>query len=109
MSGTGTESGWETYSRLVLQQLEDLSANMAALHKEIQELKVEIVELRARESSVHELKVWKDKIDEVVSPTQMAGIVKDMEELKAFKIKAITVFTVIQFAMGMIIFLERYF
>lgn len=105
---SGTESGWETYSRLVLQQLEDLSASMIGLRQEIQELKVEIAELRAKETNVSELKLWKEKVDEVCSPSQLKTLRDDVDELKVFKIKAITVFAVIQFAMGVAIFFEKF-
>lgn len=106
MSGSGGE--WETYSRLVLQQLEDLSASMIGLRQEIQELKVEIAELRAKETNVSELKMWKEKMDEVCSPSQLKSLREEVDELKVFKAKAITVFAVIQFAMGMAIFLEKF-
>ena len=94
------ENGWSEYSRLVLKELETLASSIQALNTEIQELKQEIAQMRAREDRVDELKVWKEKIDEVASPSQLKELVDEIQNLKSFKIKAITVFTVVQFGMG---------
>jgi len=40
------DAGWDVYSKLVLQQLEDLNNGMSHLRSEIQELKTEVAELR---------------------------------------------------------------
>ena len=94
------ENGWSEYSKLVLKELETLANSIQALNTEIQELKQEIAQMRAREDRVDELKVWKEKIDEVASPSQLKELVDEIQNLKSFKIKAITVFTVVQFGMG---------
>jgi len=98
------ENGWEVYSKMVLKQLEDLGASMNGLRQEIHELKTEIAELRAKESKVDDIKVWKDKLDEVCSPTQLKALKEEVEDLKTFKTTAVTVFAVVQFAMGIILF-----
>ena len=59
---------------------------------------------KAKEDKVIELREWKQKIDDVVSPTQLSKLVQEVQDLNNFKIKAITIFAVIQFAMGAIIF-----
>ena len=43
-------------------------------------------------------------MDEVCSPTQLKELRSEVEELKLFKAKAITVFAVVQFIMGAILF-----
>ena len=101
-------NGWSEYSRLVLKELETLARGIDGLREELQEVKQELAAMRVREDKVDELKVWKEKIDEVASPTQMREAIKDVEELKHFKTKAITVFAVVQFAMAAILFLERF-
>ncbi len=97
-------SGWEVYSKMVLKQLEDLSNSMNGLRQEIQELKSEIAEIRGQQGNVQDLKEWKSKIDEVCSPSQLKDLRQEVEDLKLFKVKAITVFTVVQFLMGAILF-----
>ena len=94
-------NGWSEYSRLVLKELRDASRQaIQALNTEIQDLKQEIAQMRVREDRVDELKAWKEKVDEVVSPTQLHSLVKEVEDLKLFKTKAITVFAVVQFGMA---------
>ena len=105
---TGSDNGWSEYSRLVLKELETLASGIDGLRQELQEVKQELAAMRVREDKVDELKAWKEKVDEVASPTQMKEVIKDVEDLKHFKTKAITVFAVVQFAMAAILFLERF-
>ena len=98
------DASWEVYSKMVLKQLEDLSNSMNGLRLEIQELKSEIAELRGKQSNIQDLKEWKSKVDEVCSPSQLKDLKQEVEELKLFKVKAITVFTVVQFIMGAVLF-----
>ena len=93
-------NGWSEYSRLVLKELETLASSIQALNTEIQDLKQEIAKMQVREDRVDELKAWKEKVDEVVSPSQLLSLVKEVEDLKLFKTKAITVFAVAQFGMA---------
>jgi len=93
-------NGWSEYSRLVLKELETLADSIQSLNVEIQDLKQEIARMREREDRVEDLKAWKEKLDEVVSPSQMQGYVNDINDLKAFKTKAVTIFAVVQFGMA---------
>ena len=94
------ESGWSEYSKLVLKELTTLASNIQSLNNEIQELKQEIARMREREDRVEELRSWKEKIDEVASPTQLQVAIKEIESLKEFKTKSVTVFMVVQFLMA---------
>ena len=94
------ENGWSEYSRLVLKELETLASSIQSLNAEIQDLKQEIARMRESEDRVDELRAWKEKVDEVASPSQMQAMVKDVEDLKMFKTKAITIFAVVQFGMA---------
>lgn len=96
-------NGWETYSKLVLQQLETMSSGIEGLRTELQDVKNQLTELKAKEDRVQDLKVWKEKIDEVASPTQMQIKFEEVEELKTFKTRAITMFMVVQAVMGIAI------
>ena len=99
MSNDG-QNGWNEYSRLVLRELETLASSISELNSEIQELKQEIARMREREDRVDELRAWKEKVDDVVSPTQLRDAVVSIDELKTFKTKAITIFAVVQFGMA---------
>ena len=103
-----SENGWGEYSRLVLKELETLAKGIDDLRKELQDVKQELAKMQVREDKVEEIKVWKDKIDEVASPTQLKELMKEVDELKLFKTKAITVFAVVQFAMAVIVFAQRF-
>ncbi len=100
MSEDGGQNGWNEYSRLVLKELETLASSITALNAEINDLKQEIARMREREDRVDELRAWKDKIDEVASPSQLQVAIKDVDDLKQFKTKAITIFAVVQFGMA---------
>lgn len=101
-------NGWSEYSKLVLKELETLATAITSLNAEIQELKQEIALMRAKEDRVDELRAWKEKVDEVASPTQLGAALKEVDDLKQFKTKAITIFAVVQFAMGAIVFAMRF-
>ena len=92
---------WDQYSRLVLQQLETLSSGIEALRGELQDVKNQLTELKAKEDRVQDLKDWKEKIDEVASPSQLQNALQEIEDLKTFKTKAVTIFAGVQFLMAM--------
>jgi hypothetical protein len=96
-------NGWETYSKLVLQQLETMSSGIEALRTELQDVKGQLTELKAKEDRVQDIKAWKEKIDEVASPTQLQIKFDEIEQLKEFKTRAVTMFMVVQAAMGIAI------
>ena len=96
-----SQNGWNEYSKLVLKELETLGENIDSVRSEIQEVKQDITIMKSKEDKVSELKIWKGKVDDVVSPTMLANALKDLEELKVFKTKAITTFAVVQFLMAL--------
>ena len=62
--------GWDQYSRLILQQLETLSTGIDGLRQELQDVKRELIEIRAKEDRVKEIRIWIFKI----SPVQIVRI-----------------------------------
>ena len=97
-----SDNGWNEYSRLVLEQLESLSVGIDALRGEMQEMRQELAVMKSKEDKVIELRNWKEKIDDVVSPTQMQALVDQVQDLKDFKTKAITIFMIAQALTGFI-------
>jgi len=93
-------NGWDTYSKLVLQQLETLAGGIEGLRSELQDVKEQLTELKVKEDRVQDIKIWKEKVDEVASPTQMQTKFEEIEELKEFKTKAVTMSMVVQTLMG---------
>ena len=96
-------NGWDTYSKLVLQQLETMSTGIEALRGELQQVQNQLAELKAKEDRVQDLKAWKEKMDDVASPPQLREALSDIEELKLFKTKAVTIFMVAQAFTGFIL------
>tara|TARA_R100000234_G_C4956453_1_gene159784 strand:- start:385 stop:705 length:321 start_codon:yes stop_codon:yes gene_type:complete len=103
-----SNQGWETYSKLVIQQLETLNVGIESMRKELQDVKEQITKIKAKEDRLEELKNWKDKIDEVVSPSQMKYAMRELENLRTFKTKAVTIFMVVQFAMAVAVLVSRF-
>ncbi len=103
------QNGWNEYSKLVLKELETLSDGIESVKDELQTVKQEIAKMQVREDKVDELRAWKEKVDEVASPSQLSALIKEVESLKLFKTKAITVFAVVQFGMALVLFLEKMF
>ena len=102
------ENNWGEYSRLVLKELETLATGIEGLRVELQDVKQELAKMQVREDKVDELRAWKEKIDDIASPSQIKELMKEVDDLKMFKTKAITVFAVVQFAMAIIVFAQRF-
>ena len=66
---------------------------------QLKEMKDELSDLQIQKESIEALSDWKRKIDEISSPTQLGKLSSEVSDLKTFKVKAITVFAVIQFGM----------
>ena len=96
-------NGWETYSKLVLQQLETMSSGIEALRAELQDMKGQLTELKAKEDRVQDLKAWKETMDDVASPPQIREALQEIENLKTFRTRAATIFMVVQAGMGIAI------
>jgi TolA-binding protein len=94
---------WGIYSKLVLQQLETLAGGIEALRSELQQVQTQLTELKAKEDRVQDLKAWKEKMDDVASPPQLRETIQDVEDLKLFKTKAVTIFMVAQAFMGVVV------
>ncbi len=101
--------GWDQYSLLVLQQLESMSSGIDALRVELQDVKNQLTELKAKEDRVQEIKAWKERVDDIASPAQFKVALRDLDELKEFKTKAVTIFMVVQFGMGGALAMLSYF
>ena len=100
--------GWDNYSKLVLQQLETVAKSLEQLRDEFQAIKDQLAQIKAKEDRVQEIKNWKERVDEVASPTQLKSVLNDVEDLKIFKTKAITVFMVVQFFMAFSVWITKF-
>jgi len=76
---------------------------------QLKEMKNELSDLQLQKDSVDALNEWKQKIDEISSPTQLAKLSSEVSELKTFKVKAVTIFAVIQFVMAVAVAWSKIF
>ena len=111
--GDESRNGWDQYSKLVLKELEVLGDSLTALREEINGLRDIISEMKGNTiytvNSIAEIKLWKEKLDEVTSPTQLSELITEVEDLKDFKTKAVTVFVVVQVGITAFVTLSKYF
>lgn len=106
--GSDSQNGWNEYSRLVLKELETLAEGIEGLRGEMQDLKQDLALQKVKEDKVEDLRTWKERVDEIASPTQLKSLVDEVESLKAFKTKAITAFVVVQFLMGLVVWVMKF-
>jgi len=106
--GNDAQNGWNEYSRLVLKELETLAEGIEGLRNEMQDIKQEIALQKIKEDKVDELRAWKERVDEVASPSQIKTLVEEVESLKSFKTKAITAFVVVQSVMGIAMWASKF-
>jgi len=139
MAAGNNSNGWNEWSKHVLKELERLNSNYESLHdkidsiksdvhEEISAIKNDITKVKAMQygldemkewkkiyedeavlKNVKELKAWKADVDEVASPTQFSGMVKDLEKLKTFKTQAVTIFLVAQALVGIALALIKFY
>ena len=102
MSDDSKQNGWNEYSRLVLKELESLADSIDNLNTQIQDVKQELIEIKAKEDRIDEMRAWKDRVDDVCSPSQLKELINSVDNLNSFKTKAIGVFIAVQFMMGAI-------
>lgn len=103
-----SQNGWNEYSKLVLKELQTLSTEIDNLSGQISDVKRELIEMRGREDRVEQLVKWKEKVDEVATPTQLKELSSQLEDLKKFKIQSVTIFAVIQFIMAAAMLVLRF-
>ena len=105
-------NGWDQYSKLVWKEIDGLGQAVTALREEINGLREVLSEMRSNSAHtltvVNDLKQWKERIDDVTSPAQLAELVEEIQKLKDFKTKAVTVFVVVQFGITLFIALNEY-
>ena len=101
------KDSWGEYSKLVLKELERLNESTEKMRidmdQRFNDLNTKISEIKNIEGKVTSHSTWIEKVNDVWSPTQMKELINHVEELKLFKTKAVTIFMVVQFGMGLVV------
>jgi len=97
------KNGWSEWSRHVLLELERLNEKSESIRTEIGFMKSDLAKISTIKDGMEELKIWKSRIDEIASPIKLQNMVKDLEDLRIFKAKAIMVWLVVQAAIGVVL------
>jgi len=107
MPSDSEQNGWNEWSRHVLKELERLNDNYESLRDTHEEIKTEVSKISSFRSELDDIKLWKSRIDDVVSPAQIKDLILEVDLLKQFKTKSIAIFVTIQFIMGFILWLFK--
>lgn len=98
---------WGDYSKLVLKELERLNENYDKMRSDMDyrfsELNLKLNDVKNIEKSVHENKVWVEKVNDVWSPSQMKEAKDEIYKQKSRWVAAIAIMTFIQIAFGIIL------
>ena len=91
--------------------IESKLAGLDGLTKSVDDLVdwKKVMDKHAPITSIVEVNDWKKQIDELSSPKQLEQTLKDIENLKTFKTKALTVYVVVQALMGLALFWTKIF
>jgi len=97
------DGSWSEWSKHVIKELQRLNAGQDTIREEIQGIRSSLTKLSVVENQVEELKMWRNNVAEIASPTQLKELVKKVDGLESFKIKAIAVFAFAQVAITVVI------
>jgi len=97
------KNGWNEYSRLVLAELEKLNNSVEELSDDISDLRQEITKIKSIKYDIIDIKEWRKDVSEIVSPTQLKEVRKDVDKLKTFKTVSTTAWVIVQILFGIAI------
>jgi uncharacterized coiled-coil DUF342 family protein len=101
------KNGWNEYSRLVLAELENLNTKIQHLSEELTEARQDIIkngtQIKRVQDEIKELKEWRKDVSEIVSPTQLKEVRRDVDKLKTFKTISTTAWVIVQILFGIAI------
>lgn len=111
--------GLTEYNRIVITQLENINLAIQNMNSKLNELENKVLALNIKEDRVTNLLEWKNEITSTVSIDDLGKIkrktfdisLEELNEMKnqinllrEFKIRAVTIFGVVQFIMTVLLF-----
>ncbi len=97
------QNGWNEWSKHVLNELKRLNDGQDTIRQEIYIIRGGMTKVSVIENQIGEIRDWKRDVSNVCSPHQLEELVKKVDELQAFKIRAITLFAIVQIAFGLVL------
>ena len=107
-NGNGN-GNWGDYSRLVLDQLKNLNSSMTKLREDFDDVKKDLIYIKAREDKIVDLIKWKEAVIEIAPPKTLKEALERIEELNKFKNSSVAIFGTIQFIMGILVIYLEFF
>jgi hypothetical protein len=111
MTGEKEGNSWAEYGKLVLKELERLNSNQEVLRRDIDakfdEIKRELIIIKNIEISVAKLEEWKEKVDDIISPSQMKELKDEVYRQKNKWTATIAILTFVQILMGILLALKE--
>lgn len=117
------ELNWE----LIVHRLDSIAKYQEVTSSKLDIIEEKLTKLETIKHSVNDLKNWKDsisntvsinelkdikewkrKFDEIISPSQLKKTLEDIDKFKIFKTQALMIWAVVQAAMVVLIFLEKF-
>lgn len=115
-------------AELILHRLDEIAKKQDEFNKKVEVLGKQMINVRAIGSTLDDIKEWKDKVQEVVSTTELKEIkewkkemeeqmspkqltqhLKEHESFKTFKTQAMMIWAVVQALMTIMIFWDKIF
>ena len=115
----GNNIGLSEYNRMVIAQLENINQAIQNMNAKLNELENKVLALNIKEDRVNSIIQWKDEITSTVSISdlekikrksseisleEMSDMKNQINSLRDFKIRAVTIFGVVQFIMTVLLF-----
>ena len=117
--GNGNNIGLSEYNRMVIAQLENINKAIQNMNVKLNELENKVLALNIKEDRVNSIIQWKDEITSTVSISdlekikrksseisleEMSDMKNQINNLRDFKIRAVTIFGFVQFIMTVLLF-----
>lgn len=100
---------WVRYGELFLKELERLNNNYEGLRKDFEDVKKDIAQTKATEQSVKKIEDWKQRVDDVMSPTQMKEMKDEVYTQKNKWTATVAIITFVQILFGVALGLMSYY
>ena len=100
---------WAEYSKLVLKELDRMNNNYENLRENIENINSKLNDVKNTEKSLHDLKIWQEKINDVWSPSQMKEAKDEVYKQKNRWTATIAILLFIQIIVGIIVSLKVFF